>query len=112
VHHVGILYGQFMMHGQRNIKLREFIYYSGIIDFSKGTTPLSYGGGDLSRTHNCGYQFLQSNHSEFTSVYVQWHCLHACFLCSFWCFQYFNFQVSVSQTYLLPEYNIKENCAC
>jgi len=23
VHHVGILYDQFMMHGQRNIKLRE-----------------------------------------------------------------------------------------
>jgi len=23
VHHVGILYGQFMMHGQRNIKLPD-----------------------------------------------------------------------------------------
>jgi len=27
VHHVGILYGQFMMHGQRNIKL-GFLSYS------------------------------------------------------------------------------------
>jgi len=26
VHHVGILYGQFMMHGQRNIKL-AYRYY-------------------------------------------------------------------------------------
>jgi len=25
VHHVGILYGQFMMHGQRNIKLAKEI---------------------------------------------------------------------------------------
>jgi len=23
VHHVGILYGQFMMHGQRNIKIQQ-----------------------------------------------------------------------------------------
>jgi len=27
VHHVGILYGQFMMHGQRNIKLEDFEFY-------------------------------------------------------------------------------------
>jgi len=27
VHHVGILYGQFMMHGQRNIKLGLFTRY-------------------------------------------------------------------------------------
>jgi len=26
VHHVGILYGQFMMHGQRNIKLVLYIF--------------------------------------------------------------------------------------
>jgi len=25
VHHVGILYGQFMMHGQRNIKLVKWM---------------------------------------------------------------------------------------
>jgi len=25
VHHVGILYDQFMMHGQRNIKLRHWV---------------------------------------------------------------------------------------
>jgi len=27
VHHVGILYDQFMMHGQRNIKLSRVIYF-------------------------------------------------------------------------------------
>jgi len=26
VHHVGILYGQFMMHGQRNIKLKGQVF--------------------------------------------------------------------------------------
>jgi len=26
VHHVGILYGQFMMHGQRNIKLYQLLF--------------------------------------------------------------------------------------
>jgi len=26
VHHVGILYGQFMMHGQRNIKKHKTLY--------------------------------------------------------------------------------------
>jgi len=35
VHHVGILYGQFMMHGQRNIKL------SGTDQFSANATPLA-----------------------------------------------------------------------
>jgi len=29
VHHVGILYGQFMMHGQRNIKESELFYADG-----------------------------------------------------------------------------------
>jgi len=27
VHHVGILYDQFMMHGQRNIKLSVFLLF-------------------------------------------------------------------------------------
>jgi len=30
VHHVGILYDQFMMHGQRNIKLCYFILAAGL----------------------------------------------------------------------------------
>jgi hypothetical protein len=37
----------------------EFIYCREIISFPKGITPLSYvGENNLSRTHNCGYQFL------------------------------------------------------
>jgi len=27
VHHVGILYGQFMMHGQRNIKSMQYLQF-------------------------------------------------------------------------------------
>jgi len=30
VHHVGILYGQFMMHGQRNIKFSQRVWWPGI----------------------------------------------------------------------------------
>jgi len=29
VHHVGILYDQFMMHGQRNIKLKQKKIFTG-----------------------------------------------------------------------------------
>jgi len=36
VHHVGILYDQFMMHGQRNIKLfRNVICHTGLGSSSK-----------------------------------------------------------------------------
>jgi len=33
VHHVGILYDQFMMHGQRNIKLMKLIFQNGNIQY-------------------------------------------------------------------------------
>jgi len=35
VHHVGILYGQFMMHGQRNIKLFRYKERNGSTEEGK-----------------------------------------------------------------------------
>jgi len=56
VHHVGILYGQFMMHGQRNITL----WYHWVFTWDKTTGAWIWLLAPI--------QFLGNNTCKFTTI--------------------------------------------